>query len=109
MTMVQCLKSGDEKEKISAADATRILIMVCNALQYLHNKDIIHNDLKADNIVPEKRTDELSPVIVDFGKVCMLANGKIHCVSKTHQEEYMRRHGHIAPEIVKGQRRVRII
>ena len=104
LTLRQYLKSEKYKERITEADMTRILIMICDALQYLHQRGIIHNDLKSDNIVLESRgNDMLSPVIIDFGKACLLKDAMFHRVNKADQPEYMKKHGHIAPEVIAGQ------
>ncbi|MGD2093227.1 MAG: protein kinase [Candidatus Aminicenantes bacterium] len=50
--------------KISAAKALMIIKNMANALDYAHNKNIIHRDIKPDNIM--FRPDE-TPVLVDFG------------------------------------------
>jgi serine/threonine protein kinase len=79
--------------------------MVCGALEYLHERTILHNDLKDDNIVVERRGGQLSPVIIDFGKACLFQNAKILHIDKSQQEEYIRKYKHIDPEVVKGQRK----
>ncbi len=50
--------------KLSAAKALVIIKTIANALFYAHNKNIIHRDIKPDNIM--FRPDE-TPVLVDFG------------------------------------------
>lgn len=54
-TLRQCLISEREKKTIIVVNMTRALNSVCSALEYLHHKGILHNDLKADNIVLEKQ------------------------------------------------------
>jgi serine/threonine protein kinase len=50
--------------KLSAAKALVIIKTIANALFYAHNKNIIHRDIKPDNIM--FRSDD-TPVLVDFG------------------------------------------
>ncbi|UCH93907.1 MAG: protein kinase [Candidatus Aminicenantes bacterium] len=50
--------------KLSEAKALVIIKKIANALFYAHNKNIIHRDIKPDNIM--FRLDE-TPVLVDFG------------------------------------------
>lgn len=51
-------------KKLSAAKALAIIKTIANALFYAHDKNIIHRDIKPDNIM--FRPDE-TPVLVDFG------------------------------------------
>ena len=67
-TLTRLLHPEGSKEIITSDDLTHMLYVVCDALEYLHGRRILHNDLKADNIVIEGQHDgQLSPVIVDFG------------------------------------------
>jgi serine/threonine protein kinase len=52
------------KGKLSEAKALLIIKTIAAALFYAHNKNIIHRDIKPDNIM--FRSDE-TPVLVDFG------------------------------------------
>ncbi len=52
------------KGKLSPGKALVIIKAIANALFYAHNKNIIHRDIKPDNIM--FRSDE-TPVLVDFG------------------------------------------
>jgi len=44
-------------------DARQIMRQVCAGIDYLHNKDIIHRDIKAENIVVHNKVAK----ICDFG------------------------------------------
>lgn len=61
-----------------------LLIMkdIIKALKYLHDHNIIHNDVKPDNIIIDKN---LTPILVDFGvacsdlSVCSIDSKKLDC------------------------------
>ena len=53
------------RRTIPIEEAVRITIKVLDALQYAHGQDIIHRDIKPDNILVEKHTQR--PLITDFG------------------------------------------
>lgn len=53
------------RRTIPIEEAIRITIKVLDALHYAHGEDIIHRDIKPDNILVEKHTQR--PLITDFG------------------------------------------
>ena len=82
----------------SEAEAARIAIRVCDALNYLHRNGVIHRDLKPENIM---LCDDGSLRILDFG------------IAKSEQSRRLTFGGfssavgtpdYIAPEQVKGKR-----
>lgn len=53
------------RRTIPIEEAVRITIKVLDALHYAHGQDIVHRDIKPDNILLEKHTQR--PLITDFG------------------------------------------
>jgi serine/threonine-protein kinase len=51
----------------SESEVKRILVSLLPVLDYIHNRHIVHRDIKPDNIIVRKR-DNL-PVLIDFGAV----------------------------------------
>ena len=81
-----------------------ILQQVCTGLEHLHcQQTIIHNDLKCDNIVLTSSLQAcINPVIIDFGKACLLAEGKKYNLSHKQREVYKLKHPHVAPDVRDG-------
>jgi serine/threonine protein kinase len=52
---------------LTPAAASEILNQVCAALEEAHKHNIIHRDIKPDNIVVDARGDGLSVKVLDFG------------------------------------------
>jgi serine/threonine-protein kinase len=53
------------RRTIPVDEAVRITVKVLDALAYAHGEEIIHRDIKPDNILIEKHTQR--PLITDFG------------------------------------------
>lgn len=53
------------RRTIPVDEAVRITMKVLDALHYAHSEDIVHRDIKPDNILIEKHTQR--PLITDFG------------------------------------------
>ena len=52
----------------------RILHDTADALEHIHNCGFVHNDLKSNNVLLEKRVDH--PVIIDFGNSVAFSKAK---------------------------------
>lgn len=53
-----------KRVELDKACWVRILRGIIEALSHVHSKDILHNDLKSNNILLEKRGKDWNPVIV---------------------------------------------
>lgn len=57
-----------EKGHLSEDDVIQIMTQILSALAYCHNKNIIHSDMKAENVLfLSKDFDNLHCKIIDFG------------------------------------------
>ena len=57
----------------------KIIKGICLGLQYLHERHIIHLDLKPDNILLD---DDMMPKIADFGLSRLLDEGKSRTITQ---------------------------
>lgn len=55
----------DEIKLANRSDIARHLYALAGALKYLHQREILHNDIRMQNILIEESTN--APVLVDFG------------------------------------------
>ena len=105
---------GDGKESVTLYKAAKtkiisekhewqaILCETSEALNHVHRCGYAHNDLKADNIVLDRREDErLHPVIIDFGKSVAFSEAK-NPPPKSEHLKSLYKDSYIAPELVNG-------
>ena len=90
---------------LSQHSAENILLKLCEAIDYLHLKRFLHRDIKSDNIILTEVNNMYHPMLIDFGKAIRLSDApsKQKSMTAQEQEEYRKRHRHIAPELVVGQ------
>lgn len=76
-----------------------ILLGIINGLCYIHAKNILHNDIKEDNVVLHAN----EAIIVDFGKACLAKDGKKYFLSNEEKKKDMDFHPHISPDLRDGR------
>ena len=105
---------GDGKESLNVYKAAKthqisekkewntILCDTADALHHVQGYGYVHNDLKANNVVLEKREDErLHPVLIDFGKSASFDKAKNPAAKPAHMKGQYK-DSYIAPELVDG-------
>ena len=55
----------DRKGKLSEKEALEYIIPLCDALEVVHEKNLLHLDIKPSNILIKRQTN--TPVLIDFG------------------------------------------
>jgi NIMA (never in mitosis gene a)-related kinase len=103
--IMEFCEGGDLKKKIddvynakssfSSSELINILIQICESLNYLHNRNVIHRDIKSQNIF---FTKDNVVRIGDFGLAKKLKkNRRNTLMTKVGTDSYM------APEVIKGE------
>ncbi|CAF0941365.1 unnamed protein product [Didymodactylos carnosus] len=92
-----------ENGALSEETVKKIMSKLVNALNYLHKMDIVHRDLKLENILLKKpvatKTDEFDIKITDFG----LSSKKSIIGTDTLFNEYCGTPLYMAPEILENK------
>lgn len=108
-----CLSAKDDSSKrrlvhLLHSDITMdswCLIMkdVAHGLHYIHcDHQIIHRDLKSNNIVLYRQRTDLKPVIIDFGKSVHIHKAMRYNLTEGEKQQYRQIHKHIAPDLIDG-------
>ena len=89
---------------LSKSSVGKIMLQLCRALEHLRSKRLLHRDIKCDNTLLTMLNKDYHPMLIDYGKAILLtdAPSKRKSFNALEQEEYRKRHWHIAPEIVLG-------
>lgn len=79
------------RERHGAAATLRLLPRLCDALEHLHARGIVHGDLKPSNVMVRESG---APVLLDFGALTRL--------SDAHHGPRAGTPGYVAPEVLQG-------
>ncbi|ORZ41587.1 kinase-like domain-containing protein, partial [Catenaria anguillulae PL171] len=80
--------------EVTMVEAARIAWQVCSAVSFLHDRNVVHRDLKLENILLMSRTAPFNLKLSDFGLARHLANADDRITSRCGSEEYT------APEVI---------
>ena len=83
---------------ITPADSIAIFIEISSTLCYVHLKGYIHNDIKANNVVLDRKSgsEKIHPILIDFGE-----STKLGLLQGTRKQHPTGRRGkiYLAPEV----------
>lgn len=87
-----------EKGSYFESDAANIVRVVVSAISYLHSQNIVHRDIKAENLLFKSResSDPTELVIADFGLSKMMEDEKAYMLMTTCGTP-----GYMAPEVIR--------
>lgn len=70
-------------ERLSLERTLKIGIQVCKAMEYVHSNDVIHRDLKPQNIMLAAGSSEDYVKVLDFGLAKTIASGMQNTITRT--------------------------
>ncbi|XP_066924648.1 uncharacterized protein [Clytia hemisphaerica] len=98
ISLSQTLRSLLGKNKIKKSQWFKICRELVEGLAFIHERNILHNDLHGDNILLRP---SLSPCIIDFGKATLITCPMVYDITPGSKEQavYNKRHPHLAYEL----------
>ncbi len=87
-----------EEKKLTPERATRIMVSLCEALEYIHSQGVVHRDLKPENIMV---APDDSIKLIDFG---IAGQHGARRITFAKLSNLMGTPDYISPEQVKGKR-----
>lgn len=98
-----CSDCASSPASLTSDDWKKILYGVVLAMNYLHSKSILHNDVKCNNILIEGKTGEARSILIDLGKGCFTVHAKAYYIkSDVMKKEHIKKYPHIAPDLING-------
>lgn len=82
-------------KQLNAEDVIKLMLSLCNTLQFIHQQGVLHKDLKPSNVLVKQMNGVPCPVLIDFG------------ISMTSEDEATLNfgtRGFSSPEQIKGEK-----
>ena len=101
-TLHSALYDGTSPE-LTVVAWKKILYDLLSAAHHLHEKEILHNDIKTNNFLIENCSSGERGVLIDLGKGCLVKDAKYYCITEESKRlEHIKQYPHIAPDLING-------
>ena len=97
------LHQAAKNKIITPTECVHLFVKICSALEHVHWKGFLHNDIKSNNVVLDQTVSEqYAPVLIDFGKSTRIRSAATITVKerKTHEKSAHVK-SYLAPEVIK--------
>ncbi len=81
--------------QLNAEGVVKLMLSLCDTLQFIHQQGVLHKDLKPNNVLVKKMNGVPCPVLIDFG-ISMTREDEAHLNFGTL--------GYSSPEQLKGEK-----
>ncbi|HVK89237.1 MAG TPA: serine/threonine-protein kinase [Kofleriaceae bacterium] len=99
----ESLTSRIDRGAIPAAEALEILDAICDAMLAVHEKGIVHRDLKSDNIFLVSRRGQQHVKLLDFGLAKLAGSNNPKAITKTRTGIVVGTPAYLSPEQARGK------
>ncbi|XP_072165954.1 uncharacterized protein [Diadema setosum] len=103
VTTIREWTSPQSRTRISLCQAKSVIIDVLNGVKALHDNDILHNDIKGDNVIVKKTgVDTYKGYVIDVGNATTTYLPAFYSFERCQREAYSRDpiNVHYAPELI---------
>ena len=97
------LHQAAKNKIITPTECVHLFVKICSALEHVHSKGFLHNDIKSNNVVLDQTVSEqYPPVLIDFGRSTRIRSAATITVNerKTHEKSACVK-SYLAPEVIK--------
>ena len=64
------------KRRYSVADSARVIRSIISIMHFMHANEIMHRDLKTENVVLRSTESDTSVCVIDFGQAASFTRGR---------------------------------
>ena len=107
LTLTDALE-GARRLHLAPSSWCRIAVDVLEGLRFMHDRGLLHNDLKPDNILVRNVGGSWRACIIDVGLCTLESHPRVHQLTPVQKARWRRYHMHIAPELVEGAPQTRL-
>lgn len=108
LTLHKLLRKPTTPTLLSSRQCIQLAVGICSAIESIHDKHILHNDIKCDNIVLSDlipmyiNSPPLWPVLIDFGKARPFTAPNRYFLCTDDKVKYRKDYPHLVPELIQG-------
>ena len=90
------VSSMQRENKLTSANGNIVCFSLVSATKYMHFKNLLHNDLKSNNVLLKLRNNTWTTKLADMGKFTLKSNPEIYKLSNTQRSHFNKIYPYLA-------------